>query len=727
MRIFGSQVTFKNNRKPKKFESRAYQGIFLGFQDENYRVYNLEKDIVEISCEVTFYEELEIDRNLRTLEIIESEDKNILDDNNSDDNDSDDNLENDENDLELNELIEIEDSSSEDRSLDLPDPEKEIIIPEEPFEFFDYNNNNYQLEGGLENEKVRKFKKDDKIFLECKLPSEKLCYYPGTIIEVNDKSYKVHCDDNDEYSDVLSEELELKDKIESEDENEALNIFTEEKEPNTYEEAMKSECWKKAIDEELNSLKSNNTWSKPTEVPRNQRQIINSKFIFKIKRSPEGKVDRYKARLVAQGFTQIKGINYEDTYSPVVRKETLRFLINYATENNLMIHHMDVDTAFLNSKLDEEIFIKLPINGEVVQLNKALYGLKQSPYLWNKEISSYLLSKGFTQATADNCVFVRTIKGHLQILAIYVDDCVLIGNEENILDMKKILNSKYKMKDLGELTYIIGIEVERTKDHTKIHQSSYILEVLKEFNMLDCKPVVTPSTNNQDEDNIKFDQVTYMKAVGMLNYLATCTRPDLSYAVSKVSRKMQAPVKSDWMDVKRILRYLRGTLNYKLVYTTKETPMYGFSDADYASEKDRKSISGYTFIKNGGAICWSSKKQTVVALSSMESELIALTEAVKQGLWLRKLCSDLGVSYKVKIFEDNQSTIASVKGNTTFSSRAKHIDVRYQFVQDRVEKDEVFIEYLCSEEMTADVFTKALKKNLHQRHTIGLGLIGEEY
>jgi hypothetical protein len=309
-----------------------------------------------------------------------------------------------------------------------------------------------------------------------------------------------------------------------------------------------------------------------------------------------------------------------------------------------------------------------------------------------------------------------------------VDDLTLIGTLQQVNEMKKLLFSKYDLKDLGPLKCIIGIEVIQTQNATFLHQSNYIKDILIKFNMINSKPAPTPMVKSTySEDNTPFqDTKLYLSAVGSLNYISTSTRPDISFTVNTVSRKMSNPNHEDWKKVKRIFRYLKGSINLKLKYTNNTTKLIGYSDAEFAGDPtDRKSTGGYIFMKNGGAIFWSSKKQSIIALSSMESELIALTEAIKESLHIRQLLANFKVEYQPVIYEDNQSTIKFSQQHVT-NPRSKHIDVRYLFIREYVKSKEVIILYCPSEDMIADIFTKALNINKHSQFTNLSGLCDDK-
>lgn len=303
-----------------------------------------------------------------------------------------------------------------------------------------------------------------------------------------------------------------------------------------------------------------------------------------------------------------------------------------------------------------------------------------------------------------------------------MDDCVIIGTRQDVDKLKKLLSSIFKMKDLGKLCKIIGIEVERTEEYTKIHQAAYIRELIERFRMGDAKEMETPAlVNNAIDTSPDFKSIElYQSLVGSLLYLSTKTRPDIAYAVHEVTRKMNKPTDNDWQAAKRILRYLKGTQDVGLVYQVNGSgKLVGFADASYASQReDRKSVGSYTYLLNGAAITWSAKKQATQALSSCEAELLALTEAAREGRSLQKLQREFGIEQVILINEDNQSA-KNIAENGVLSERTKHIQTRFHFIKD---EGKLIISYCSTQQMTADVLTKALSRVLHQRHCKGLGL-----
>ena len=308
-------------------------------------------------------------------------------------------------------------------------------------------------------------------------------------------------------------------------------------------------------------------------------------------------------------------------------------------KDNMLIHQMDINTAFLNGKLHEEVYMKQPEGfvkeGQenlVCKLNKSLYGLKQSPRCWNEALDKYLVSLGFNQSTSDPCVY--TSKDGSVILAVYVDDIILATkNECQMKEIKQKISNKFSATDMGELSYFLGVTVDQntSQDCVWIGQPSYTKRIIEKFNMENCKPVSTPVemgvklSKASDNDGI-IDQNRYQSAVGSLLYLSIWTRPDIAFAVNNVAKYCSAPKQEHWQAIKRILRYLQGTVEHGLKYPRKHVQdCVGYSDADWAGDtNDRKSTSGYVFQLNGTSISWRSKKQTSVALSTAEAEYMAL-------------------------------------------------------------------------------------------------------
>ena len=496
--------------------------------------------------------------------------------------------------------------------------------------------------------------------------------------------------------------------------------------PQSYQEAISQDKsrWKTAMKAEIDSLQKNAVWDL-VERPEG-RKVVGSKWVYKTKITPEGEIERYKARLVAQGFTQKYGLDYDETFCPVVRAESVRAVIALAAKKRLLLHQMDVITAFLNGTLEEEVYMKQPEGfakeGEdklVCKLKKSIYGLKQSPRCWNNALDNYLRSINLKQSKADPCVYTAT-EGETVIVAVYVDDIlVATENERTMSEIKRQISERFEIKDLGVLKSFLGVQVKVMKNEIFIGQSGYTRNILEKFEMSEAKPISTPvdiSAKVKQANSHPVDAKLYQSAVGKLLYLSNWTRPDITFAVNSVAKFNNSPTEDHWIAVKRILRYLKGTTECGITYSTSDdNNPTGHCDADWAGDVgDRKSTSGYVFTLSGAPVSWRSKKQQCVALSSAEAEYIALSSAAQEAVWLRLLMEDLDgkTETPMTLFDDSQSAIAMTK-NPQFHGRAKHIEIKYHFIREHVEKGTVKLLYCPTDDMLADILTKGLGKEKH--------------
>jgi transposase InsO family protein len=520
-------------------------------------------------------------------------------------------------------------------------------------------------------------------------------------------------------------------------------------EPTTITEAMGRDDtwkWKEAMDSEYQSLIDNKTWTL-TPLPLD-RKSIGCKWIFKIKYTADGSVERYKARLVAKGYAQKEGIDYNETFAPVAKMTSIRILLALAAIEDLEVHQMDVKTAFLNGDLEEEIYMDQPegyiLEGEeqlVCKLSKTLYGLKQSPRAWYKKIDEYFASQSLIKSHVDPNIYVlRRSDGSFIIIALYVDDLMLVSNDMKLLlKTKRNLAGRFEMKDLEEIHYILGVQILRNRKIRKIYlsQQKYVENVLERFGMKDCKPLATPLDSNSKltrdmspqnpEEVEEMKEIPYQNAVGSLVYAMISTRADISYPVGVVSQYMANPGPQHWIAVKRILRYLQGTSNHVLQYggSPLSLQVIGYCDADYAGDIDtRRSTTGYTFLLAGGAISWNSKKQPTVALSTTEAEYMAATHATKEAIWLQRFFKDIGFlqDSPMTIYSDNQSCI-SLSRNPTFHARTKHVEIQHHFVREKIESGDINLVFCGTEDMVADVLTKGLTREKHCKFKEMMGVI----
>lgn len=509
----------------------------------------------------------------------------------------------------------------------------------------------------------------------------------------------------------------------------------------TVSEALncdESEQWKLAMKEELDAHKTNQTWEL-VDLPAG-RVPIKSKWVFKRKTDAQGNVIRYKARLVGKGCSQKEGIDFDEIYAPVVRYASIRYLVALAAQFNLEIYQMDAITAFLQGDLNETIYMLQPEyhsdgTKKVCLLRKSIYGLKQASRVWNMKLRGVLVSAGYKSSQMDPCIFFKIDDGNMIFVAIYVDDVLYFTNSSSMkFDLQTILTSNFKMKDMGVADYCVGLHITRDRSRGIIYldQRKYVEEVLERFNMTNCKAIDTPSDPNQrlrkgdaSDPGFNDESIPYQQAVGSLMYLTQGTRPDLAYAINNVCRFNTCYTKEHWTAVKRIMRYLRGTSNLKLSFRKIDNhSIHGYTDADWGADvNDRKSVTGFVFIRSGGAISWCSKKQPTVALSTAEAEYMALSACTQEAMWLKQLEDEIfSVERAINIFCDNQSAIC-IAENNGYSSRSKHIDLRHHFVREKVMNKLCILHYISTDKNVADVLTKALVKQKFAAFANLFGLI----
>jgi hypothetical protein len=379
--------------------------------------------------------------------------------------------------------------------------------------------------------------------------------------------------------------------------------------------------------------------------------------------------------------------------------------------------------AFLNGAIEEEVYIEQPQgfkvhsrDTHVCRLKKALYGLKQAPRAWYARMDSYLIRLGFSKSHADPNLYYKVVDNAPVILPLYVDDLFITGEESLIIQCKKDLASEFDMKDLGLMHYYLGLEVWQKRGEVFLGQGKYAIKILQKFGMMDCKSMDTPM--NADIRKVKVpdsnpvDPSLYRQLIGSLMYLVN-TQPDICFAVNTLSQFQVEPRQEHWIAAKHVLRYIRGTINYGLRYTaSNDIQLHGFTDSDWAgSVEDRKSTSGMSFSLGSAMISWSSRKQKSVALSTAEAEYMAACEACTEAVWLRKLISDLfdQTPESTTIYCDNQSCIR-LSEHPVFHERSKHIEIKYYFIRDKVQEGEVKLEYIPTDEQTADILTKPLSR-----------------
>ncbi len=517
--------------------------------------------------------------------------------------------------------------------------------------------------------------------------------------------------------------------------------------------------WKRAIEEELAQIEKLGTWEL-VEVPNNAN-VIPCRWVLRRKRNAQGKVSRYKARLVAKGFRQQFGVDYTDTFAPTVRPQTLRILLalGAANGNDIIIEQADVKNAYLNAWMhdDEVVYMEIPKFYEIfrqlpekfkklaksgkrvaLRLKRPLYGTKQGAHHWYEELKRILLSFGFKVSVADEATFYKVDGNSFIVIAAATDDFTIVTNSRALsTETKAQLNNHFELVDLGDINWLLGVSVTRNfEDNTiSLGQQAYVEQILARFGLTDARPDVTPMEPGAD---YHFDspsvsptlltateKTTYREMIGSLMYCATMTRPDIAYAVSMLSQFLESPRTTHLKAVKRVFCYLLGTKHLKLILGGNTT-IAGFSDADWASQHHRHSISGFAYFVGLGTISWSAKKQPIITLSSTEAEYVALTHAAKDILWIHKILKEFSflhnLSLPTTLYCDNQGAIRLSK-DATFHGRTKHIDVHFHFIRQTITSRDVELLYIPTEKMVADIFTKSLARVKFERFRAELNVM----
>jgi hypothetical protein len=492
------------------------------------------------------------------------------------------------------------------------------------------------------------------------------------------------------------------------------------------------------MEEEFSALMSNNTWDLVPRPPG--ANIVTGKWIFRHKYHADGSLDRYKARWVLRGFTQRPGVDYDETFSPVVKPATVRTVLSLALSQQWPVHQLDVKNAFLHGTLSETVYCSQPTGfldtarpDHVCKLNRSLYGLKQAPRAWYSRFATFLLSLGFVEAKSDTSLFIYRHGHDTVYLLLYVDDIVLTASSPALLQRTiTALQQEFSMKDLGELHHFLGIAVQRRSGGLFLSQRQYTLDILDRANTTQCKPCSTPVDTqaklSATDGNPMTDATDYRSLVGALQYL-TFTRPDISYAVQQVCLHMHAPREPHLSAVKRILRYLRGTLDHGLLLRpSSPSELVVYTDANWAGCPDtRKSTSGFAFFLGCNLVSWSSKRQTTVSRSSAEAEYRAVANGVAEACWLRQLLLELHcpLTRSTLVYCDNVSAVY-LSTNPVQHQRTKHVEIDLHFVRERVAVGDVRVLHVPTTSQFADIFTKGLPTSVFTEFRTSLNICAPE-
>ncbi|GJT14040.1 putative ribonuclease H-like domain-containing protein [Tanacetum coccineum] len=471
--------------------------------------------------------------------------------------------------------------------------------------------------------------------------------------------------------------------------------FLSQNEPKNISEALEYESWVDAMQEELLQFKIQKVWIL-VDLPYGKK-AIGTKWVYRNKKDEKGVVVRNKARI-----------------------EAIRIFLAFASYMGFIVYQMDVKSAFLYGKIDEEVYVSQPPGfidpkypKKVYKVVKALYGLHQAPRAWYATLSTFLLKSGYRRGTIDKTLFIKKDKNDIMLVQVYVDDIIFGSTKRSWCDeFETLMKSRFQMSSMGELTFFLGLQVKQKEDGIFISQDKYVAEILKKFDFVSVKTASTPIETQKplvkDEEASDVDVHLYRSMIGSLMYL-TASRPDIMFAVCACSRFQVTPKTSHLSAVKRIFRYLKGKPKLGLWYPRVSTfDLEAYSDSDYAGANlDRKSTTGGCQFLGRRLISWQCKKQTIVATSTTEAEYVAAANCCGQVLWIQNQMLDYGFNFmNTKIYIDNESTICIVK-NPVFHSKTKHIAIRHHFIRDAYEKKLIQVLKIHTDDNVANLLTKA--------------------
>jgi hypothetical protein len=503
--------------------------------------------------------------------------------------------------------------------------------------------------------------------------------------------------------------------------------------PKTFKEAMSqadSEQWKIAVITEYNNLKRKGVL-KEVRVPRGAVRLIDSKLVFK-RKYKDGKMSKYKARLCAKGFTQVEGEDYNETFAPVARMNTIRLFLKISISRKHKRRTADWLAAFCNGYLNEELYMNPPElwevkAGHILKLMHALYGTKQAGRSWYQQLKDYMINElKLIMCESDQCVFYR--KDYSLLILLYVDDVIIsYEREEDYQITIAKIKKDFEIGDEGELSWYLGNKIEEKENYIKMSQTEYINKIIKkyEINGLEDTPMIKDYAIVKSEDDELFEEFNIKSKIGSLMYVAVCTRPDVMFAVSYIARFTNHPNKDVCKAITRIFKYLNATKDYSLKFEEGKCSLSLQCDADFGGDvNDGKSTSGGCALLDEDIIDWWAKKQTTItAQATCDSELLSLNLTCKNTIWTRGILHELGINQKEPtiIYCDNQSAIQVVY-NPVLHQRTKHMRLKIGYVNDLIRNDEARIAKIEGEKNLADIFTKSQDKKRHIKNVIGLKL-----
>jgi hypothetical protein len=496
--------------------------------------------------------------------------------------------------------------------------------------------------------------------------------------------------------------------------------------------------WREAIEVELQALTGMGTWSYAQLPPG--RRALPCKWVFKRKLNADGSIERYKARLVLKGFRQRYGVDYDAVFAPVVRMSTVRLFFSLVASQDLECHQIDIQNAFVQSDLQEEIYMQQPPGYEdgtsqVLQLNKSLYGLKQAPRVWHQTLTTYLFELGCVQSQSDGALFTyRDDGGSPVYFLLYVDDIQIASQQlSRVAGFKRLLLARFPGRDLGETEFFLQMSVQRdrTRRIVILKQERHIEKLVEASGLEDAWPTRVPMIPSvyRDAQGVQIvdsSAITeYKSLLGALMHISNYTRPDIAFAVSYLARFVNAVTTDKFARVVDIIKYLKGTASFGLYLGGPSVvcPLYAFCDADWAAcPTTRKSVTGYVVMCGIGAIAWKSARQATVSRSSTESEYIAAGEVAKELQYIHQLAPQLGATPGcIPVGCDNNAAMSLV-ADPISAARTKHIDIIYHHVRQRVQMQQMKFNGIPTRSNPPDLFTKPLAATLFEVHRSSLGV-----
>ena len=497
------------------------------------------------------------------------------------------------------------------------------------------------------------------------------------------------------------------------------------------------------MSEELEVMETRAVWEE-VKRPKDTRSF-GTKWVYTTKKDDKGQIKRFKARLVAQGQHQVKNFDYEETYSPVINFQVIRLLFMLLVVFlGWQTQQIDIKCAYLYGKMEELVYIRIP-KGYLpkspdtthLKLNRGLYGLHQSGRIWYQELHTSLCTAGFHVFKSTHCVYAW--KG-LAVILLYVDDMVLIAKTtEELKKVLKMLEEIYDVKRLGRVHDFLGVRCEQRGADFTMSQSTYIERVAERYGEFLEKRAYTPlhpggvpsAINCPDKEERALDK-PYRELLGCLLFVAQRTRPDVAFSVSLLGQYSSNPGKKHWDGLQQVMRYLYHTSKQAITYRRLggHTRMAVYVDSDWAgSTDDRRSTSGYVIYLMGQIISWRAIKQKCIALSSMEAEYIALSEAMKEVVWMQRIikeCSQFGLTMGTPIVYCDSKAALTYAKNDIENQRNRHIDLRYHYVKDLVQRGEIELVHVSSKDNVADILTKPLARTrFEELRTALLCIAGE--